>query len=98
MWCPALCREQTQLGKGKTRPLCFYIRAGGDLESSLQRTVHVTFQIGIISIREESQQELDSENILVYKRVTADITADLGPVKGKLDVCCFSLTWFQISL
>ena len=73
-------------------PLCFYIRAGGDLESSLQRTVHVTFQIGNFSIREESQQELGSENILVYKRVTADITADLGPVKGKLDVCCFSLT------
>ena len=71
-----------------------YIRAGGDLESSLQRTVHVTFQIGNFSIqfREESQQELGSENILVYKRVTADITADLGPVKGKLDVCCFSLT------
>ena len=52
----------------------------------------MTFQIGNFSIREESQQELDSENILVYKRVTADITADLGPVKGKLDVCCFSLT------
>ena len=68
MWCPALCREQTQLGKGKTRPLCFYIGAGGDLESSLQRTVHVTFQIGNFSIREESQQKLGSENILVYKR------------------------------
>ena len=52
----------------------------------------MTFQIDNFSIREESQQELGSENILVYKRVTADITADLGPVKGKLDVFCFSLT------
>ena len=67
MWCPALCREQTKLGKGKTRPLCFYIGAGGDLKSSLQRTVHVTFQIDNFSIREESQQKLGSENILVYK-------------------------------
>ena len=68
MWCPALCREQTQLGKGKMSLLCIYIGAGGDVESGLQRTVHVKFQTGNFSIREESQQKQGSENILVYKR------------------------------